>query len=288
MAEFAVKLVCRQFYRQWSYTFYRTSSSAADAIDAGEDLWDAMARLHTGSVDLARIEAAPALGQVGVPARTPQPDRTGLDPQVLPTRPDVTPVSALLEFRTEDGLKRRMWLRGVRDDATQRNVNTGASNPGAVWSTHFQDFQTYINLAGWQMQRLAPPTPNTDAAWKSVLQIAPEPDSGGSHTVVTTRAAHALTLGQRVLFKFDRSKPELLGFRNIHLPVAVQAGGSAFTIQNLWRYGSMEESPQGMFVRRVIYSYPVMKEVEFITWATRDTGTVKGPRGARRGRSYRR
>lgn len=289
MANYKVTYHMTQFNLGWRYIFYSSGADAKGVADAAFANRNKLVALHNNNVLLSSIHAANVDATDRDFYKINTEDSTQSN-RFIAGAPDVSQTSALYTLRSETTRSRKIWLRGLRDDAVIRSDGTGASRPSPAFTRRVTAFVVSLATNNYQMRYIESPTPATAFAWKDVTSIEEEPGSNGAFTIVTCRVPHGITLGQQVVFSFDNKEILLLGFKGYHTPVSVEVDqdNTKLVVPVTFRSKTSPFLPHRMRVRLAQWNFaPLQGTYDFIRFRSRDTGRAPGPRGRDAGVSFR-
>lgn len=195
-------------------------------------------------------------------------------------RPDLAKVAALVQFQGDDGAKRNMWLRGLRDSSTIFGYD-GGSLPSAQLSQQFTDWKNDIVAEGWLIKRLL----SIDSNPWNLVTLAEESGVQSNYTQLTCQDALGFTEGDRVYFSgVNRCLfPQLTGQFTV-----LSVTGNTFIIQAKWWNKASSLQPLEMRCRAADYEYLGITNGNIARFTARDTGRPIGlSRGRRSARSCR-
>jgi hypothetical protein len=204
--------------------------------------------------------------------------------------PDLAGAAARVTINCVDQRPRNMWLRGLDDSQTIRQVGTGQTNQSPLSNminTYLNNLRVNYNAATRVLTPVpSPPAPNSGFSWQPITTFAASPDNPAwtrvsfSSLGVVPRPVAGLT---SVYFRGLES-PRFLYLRGRFLALSVGLTGALAWFDIAARY----RDPQALaFAPNTMWRF---SEYTYSNWtpgpyvyvlATRDTA---GPTGRRRGR----
>lgn len=252
------------YQQQWKEIFYQTQGTPAQAI----------ANVDQNFADQAVSFRAAAVYVAGVSVQDVDQPRSALSKtftvKANPTvdtqtnRPDLRNACAIVQLESANGdSKRKLFIRGLRDQDTVRDATTGADEPAGMLFNGMNGYIALLATKGFQIRSLMPITPNADPyKFYDIVQITV---NASGRCVLTTEAGAVLTPpNQRVILaQFDPKQwPGLNGHYSAKQVALPQFGISyisdnaaeAYTIKRghyrneVYRYLTIDPS-RGGFVR---------------------------------------
>lgn len=262
----------------WEEVFYTNAVTAGGAAILPVAFRNASIACRAPGVNLQSSSASNVL----IPHDTALIKYNQVAPGVVGASPDVTNTAVRLNLQSLNGKSRKLWLRGLNDDWTIRDL-AGNMNLAPALTSYIDDYIDKMTTTNLLIQILDNITVNP---WADAGTVEKHTLGGQDWAQINAATTFSMLPGTDVyLSRFPQTS--LGGLKGIFR--VLFNGGTFIVVNYRWQLGNAIVNTNNARVKKVTYQYEQIADGQIDDLSTHKTGTPSDrPRGRRSGLIVRR